>query len=126
MSPLARTLQVLLMVSGFAVLGYAVLWHMDDATGWQCRAEKVGKETVQICDTEDGVDTPILLGMGGLALEIASVSVAAGARRRDPHRPSPPTTPAPVPPTPFAAGQPPQAPAAQPGPWPPQPHPGQR
>lgn len=124
MSPLARTLQVLLMVSGFAVLGYAVLWHMDDATGWQCRAEKVGKETVQICDTEDGVDTPILLGMGGLALEIASVSVAAGARRRDAH--SPPTTPAPVPPTRFAAGQPPQAPAAQPGPWPPQPHPGQR
>ncbi|MEV0751178.1 hypothetical protein [Streptosporangium sp. NPDC050280] len=130
MSPIARTLQILLMVSGFAVLGYAALWDMDDATGWQCRATKIGKEPVQICGTEDGVQTPILLGMGGLALEIASVSVAVGARSRDSVRASPSAVPVSFPPAPFGSGQPPHAPAAPPNPWPtqmpPQAQPGQR
>jgi hypothetical protein len=130
MSPIARTLQILLMVSGFAVLGYAALWDMDDATGWQCRAMKIGKEPVQICDTEDGVQTPILLGMGGLALEIAGVSVAVGARSRDSVRVSPSAVPVSFPPAPFGSGQPPHAPAAPPSQWPtqmpPQTQPGQR
>lgn len=116
MSPIARTLQILLMLSGFAVLGYAALWDMDDATGWQCRATQIGQQPVQICDTEDGVQAPILLGMGGLALEIASLSVAVSARHRDSLRTS--STPASFPHAPVGLGQPPHAPAAHPGAWP--------
>ena len=114
MSPIARTLQILLMVSGFAVLGYAALWDMDDATGWQCRATKIGKEPVQICDTEDGVQTPILLGMGGLALEIASVSVAVGARSRDSVRASPSAVPVSFPRRPSVRGSHPMRPLPRP------------
>jgi len=128
MSPIARILQILLMVSGFAVLGYATLWDMDDATMWECRAMEVEKRPVQVCDTENGVQTPILLGMAGLALEIASVSVAVGARRQD-WAPTTPSAisgsypPAPFPsgpygPAPFGPDQPPHAPAAPPNPWP--------
>ncbi|MEW9532936.1 hypothetical protein [Microbispora sp. NPDC049125] len=118
MSPIARILQIFLMVAGFAVLGYAALWDMDDATGWQCRATEIEKEPVQICDTEDGVQTPLLLGMAGIALEIAGVSVAVGARSRDSVRDTPSAVPVSYPPAPFGSGQPPHAPAAPPSPWP--------
>lgn len=128
MSPIARTLQIALMLSGFALLAYAALWDMDDATGWQCRATKIGQEPVQICGTEDGLHTPILLGMAGIALEIAGVSVAVGARKRHPDQTSPSTAPAsfaPTPPgaapissAPYGAGQTFPAPATPPNPWP--------
>ncbi|MEU3163446.1 hypothetical protein [Streptosporangium sp. NPDC006930] len=113
MSPLVRTLQILLMLSGFAVLGYAVLWDMDDSTGWECQVSVVGDQTrqpTQRCSTEDGVQTPVLLGMVGVALEIASVSVAVGARGRDSAGSSSPAGPAFFGAAPFGAGQPPQAP----------------
>src|SRR5687768_8256585 len=100
MSPIARTVQIALMLSGFALLAYAALWDMDDATGWQCRATKIGQEPVQICGTEDGLHTPILLGMAGIALEIAGVSVVVGARKRHPDQTSPSTAPTPFTPTP--------------------------
>ncbi len=123
MSPIARTLQIALMLSGFALLAYAALWDMDDATGWQCRATKIGQEPVQICGTEDGLHTPILLGMAGIALEIAGVSVVMGARKKRPVEASPSAVPAsfaPTPPgaAPFGSGQTPPAPAAPPNPWP--------
>lgn len=140
MSPIARTLQIALMLSGFALLAYAALWDMDDATGWQCRATKIGQEPVQICGTEDGLHTPTLLGMAGIALEIAGVSVAVGARKERSVEASPSAVPAPFAPTPpgaapfgsapFGSGQTPPAPAAPPNPWPsqtpPQTGPGQR
>lgn len=139
MSPIARTLQIALMLSGFALLAYAALWDMDDATGWQCRATKIGQEPVQICGTEDGLHTPILLGMAGIALEIAGVSVVVGARKGRSVEASPSAVPASFAPTPlgaapfgsapFGSGQTPPAPAAPPNPWPsqvpPQTEPGQ-
>lgn len=123
MSPIARTLQIALMLSGFALLAYAALWDMDDATGWQCRATKIGQEPVQICGTEDGLHTPILLGMAGIALEIAGVSVVVGARKGRSVKASPSAVPASFAPTPLGAapsgsGQTPPAPAAPPNPWP--------
>ncbi|GHF19014.1 hypothetical protein GCM10017776_41100 [Streptomyces griseoluteus] len=123
MSPIARTLQIALMLSGFALLAYAALWDMDDATGWQCRATKIGQEPVQICGTEDGLHTPILLGMAGIALEIAGVSVVVGARKGRSVEASPSAVPASFAPTPlgaapFGSGQTPPAPAAPPNPWP--------
>ncbi|GGK31233.1 hypothetical protein GCM10011583_73860 [Streptomyces camponoticapitis] len=111
-------MQIVLMVSGFLVLGYALLWDMDDATGWQCRAIEIGTEPVQTCDTEDGMQTPVLLGMSGLALEIAGVSVAVGARRRDPFLDSASVVPVSFPSAPVGPGQPPHTPAAAPSPWP--------
>lgn len=122
MSPIARTLQIALMLSGFALLAYASLWDMDDATGWQCRATKMGQEPVQICGTEDGLHTPILLGMAGIALEIAGVSVVVGARKGRSAEASPSAAPASFAPTPpgaapygsahYRSGQAPPAPAA--------------
>lgn len=130
MSPIARTLQIVLMLSGFALLAYAALWDMDDATGWQCHATTMGQEPVQFCGTEDGLHTPILLGMGGLALEIAGVSVAVGARKEVSAEAAPsavPTSfgPPPLGAAPFGSGQTPPAPNPWPSQVPPQAGPGQ-
>ncbi|MFC7643837.1 hypothetical protein ACFQX6_25995 [Streptosporangium lutulentum] len=69
---------------------------------------------MQICSTEDGVQTPILLGMGGLALEIAGVSVAVGARSRDSVRASPSAAPVSFPRRPSVRGSHPMRPLPRP------------
>ncbi|GAA1148127.1 hypothetical protein F4556_000848 [Kitasatospora gansuensis] len=123
MSPIARILQLVLMAAGFAAIGYAALWDMDDATGWKCQVMEIRQQQTQVCDTEDGVQTPIILGMAGIALEIAGVSVAVGARRTD-RAPRPavpvsfPAAPAPYPAAPAApVGYPPAQPGTPPRPY---------
>ncbi|MBT2511426.1 hypothetical protein J7I98_37610 [Streptomyces sp. ISL-98] len=83
MSPIARVIQIVLILSGFATLGTAAVWELEEDTQWRCWSQTQESMPVQYCDATDGRNTTIILGMAGLALEIAGVSVAVGARRRD-------------------------------------------
>ncbi|MFI6644878.1 hypothetical protein [Streptomyces sp. NPDC050504] len=97
MHPVARTLQVLFMLAGFALL--ATGWIMaDDAHGrteyrmeWVCEPD-AGSKTKQRCASQgmssnysfindDVPETGVTIGLAGVGLIVASASVAIGSRK---------------------------------------------
>jgi hypothetical protein len=124
MSALARTLQILLMVAGLGF--FIVAFNEKDGAGtsleWSCTPN--GTSTTRCtgsADTGEHRPSATTYGIIGLGCLVASVSVAAGAKRRTPREPAPPVAAPPLPggPWPGPAAPPPPGPHYTPAGWPP-------